>query len=258
MSSGSVAPGSVPFDFATCAQCGQPRFDGYGTYLRAIRGGRPGKCHDCVCLAPLTWELRERMARGAETAASGAAAIHKLKRHMKVKDDLESGDGFHTDPDLPHALHLDQDSPLQQWETGDAPEEELDALDALNNQISEDVLKGYRSEVGPQVVLLTFTRSPKAYRDVLMQSAELAGYRQALEERDFAVELPSSGAKILVHPAHYSAVLEAVDAFVLTRKHVLVDLPLKDVVIGLVMGLPGREKVLPRNVCTVPLGRVCL
>merc|ERR1712217_104006 len=96
-------------------------------------------------------------------------------------------------------LSLDQEAPLQQWEAGDAPEEELDAAVAMaggpDNQVGEAPLQDCGADVGPHVELLTFSRSPKAYRDVLLQSAGLAGYRHALEERSCAVELPS-GAKV--------------------------------------------------------------
>jgi hypothetical protein len=122
----------------------------------------------------------------------------------------------------------------------------------VNAQVSDAVL---RSRLSSQVVLLTtFSRSPKTFRDALLRAPELEQCRQALQARGFEWELPS-GAKLLVQPQDYEAVLwfirESGHAFL--PRHVFADPALSDAVIGIVDALPKREKIYRDGTAIVPL-----
>jgi len=109
--------------------------------------------------------------------------------------------------------------------------------------------------MGPHVVLLTFSRSPKEFREILMNATELAKCRRNLETHGCAVELPS-GAKIFVNVEVYGAVMEALhlSGFSLCRKNVIVSPSLKNTVVGLVRSLRSSLSVQPRGDGVLPLG----
>lgn len=123
-----------------------------------------------------------------------------------------------------------------------------------NAHVSDALLGTRADELGPKVVLLAFSRSPHAFRMVFQQAPELESCRRALTMYNFALEL-ESGTKMLVRPEHYNPTLEAIRlaGWHLSHQHVFVDVELEKVVIGLLQSLPGREKVHPRGVASVPL-----
>ena len=65
-----------------------------------------------------------------------------------------------------------------------------------------------------------------------------------------------SGAKVFVHPKHYEATLEAIrlGGWTPYPNHVVTEVDLEAVVLGVVEKLPGRESVHPRGSHVVPLG----
>ena len=65
-----------------------------------------------------------------------------------------------------------------------------------------------------------------------------------------------SGAKVFVHPKHYEATLEAIrlGGWTPYPNHVVTEVNLEAVVLGIVEKLPGRESVHPRGSHVVPLG----
>ena len=97
---------------------------------------------------------------------------------------------------------------------------------------------------GPYVVVLEFSRSPRAFRDALLQL-------DSVSELD-------SGVKVLVHPEHREPVREAIGHATskLQRQHVVVDPEFEASVIDLVQSLPGREKVRVKRRGLLALGPV--
>lgn len=125
----------------------------------------------------------------------------------------------------------------------------------VNAQVSDALVRSPALN-GPRVVLLTFTRSPRAFREALLEATgELAECRRALDEAGLAVE-HVSGAKMLVQPWQYEPALEALRLCKLTllHQHVVVDPSLADSVESLVRGLPRRNKVYMRDTNVLPLG----
>merc|ERR1712226_1491939 len=124
----------------------------------------------------------------------------------------------------------------------------------VNSQLSDALLRS-RMEQALCVVLLKFTRSPRVFREALMECAELADARHELEASGFASEL-ASGAKIFVQPDHYEAVLEAIrlGSWSLYPEHVIVEPHQEDMVVQLVRKLHGKYKVYPKSSSLVPLG----
>jgi len=155
-------------------------------------------------------------------------------------------------PPAPEFLHPDVIAAQAAIESSlhDAPGEP-----DVNAQLSRALLQSRPPVLGPHVILLTFSRSPQSFRETLLQASELEACRQALEVAGFAVELPS-GAKVFVEPQHYLPTVEAVrlGGWTLMHQHVLVDPELADAVIGLVLALPGREKIRPRGAKVLPVG----
>lgn len=124
---------------------------------------------------------------------------------------------------------------------------------SVNAQISQALLS---SSKAPHVCLLTYSRSPKSFRDVLMKGPDLSACRSALESQGFLVEL-QSGTKIFVEPDVYPAVMEAIQLgdFKLAREHVIVSPQLESTVRKLVDDLPKKDKVYARGPHSkVPLG----
>ena len=97
---------------------------------------------------------------------------------------------------------------------------------------------------GPYVVVLELSRSPRAFRDALLQL-------DSVSELD-------SGVKVLVHPEHREPVREAIGQATskLQRQHVVVDPEFEASVIDLVQSLPGREKVRVKRRGLLALGPV--
>jgi len=128
---------------------------------------------------------------------------------------------------------------------------------AVNAQVSDALLRNRDTHVAPYVYLLTYSRSPRAFRDALMHSPALAECRQALQDHGFQVELPT-GAKVFEPPQLRPAVIEAIrlGGLQLTRVHVVVSPDLEDTVRHLIDAIPKKEKVYPRGSgpTRVPLG----
>ena len=98
---------------------------------------------------------------------------------------------------------------------------------------------------GPYVVVLEFSRSPRAFRDALLQL-------DSVSELD-------SGVKVLVCPERREPVREAMRQTTskLQRQHVVVDPEFEALVIDhLRQSLPGREKVRVKRRGTMALGPV--
>ncbi|CAE8651292.1 unnamed protein product [Polarella glacialis] len=130
--------------------------------------------------------------------------------------------------------------------TGFAPEElragSSSSSLAVNSMVSDALLRSRPEEelgtcVG-KVVLLKFNRCIQSFQRALLQRPELEPVRKALNQRGFAVVLPSK-AKAFVHPENYEAVLEAIarDKFVLYADHVLVEPELENVVKEVLKGI---------------------
>jgi len=124
----------------------------------------------------------------------------------------------------------------------------------VNADLSHALLESRVNGPGPQVVLSTFSRSPRALRDLLNQARELGEVREALTERGLASELPS-GLKMFVQPEHYAPAMEAIRLarWTLLGKHAIVDVGFVPLIEDLVRSLPGREKVQPRSTDVIPL-----
>lgn len=123
----------------------------------------------------------------------------------------------------------------------------------VNAQISYALISSTKP---PHVFLLAYSRSPKCFRDALMEGPELSACRSALESKGFQPEL-HSGAKVLVEPGVYPAVMEAIrlGGFRLAREHVIVSPHLESTVRKLIDDLPKRAKVYQRgSQSKVPLG----
>ena len=111
-----------------------------------------------------------------------------------------------------------------------------------------DHLRGFADElIRPwrSVVVLEFSRSPRAFREALL-------------ELDAVWEL-DSGVKVLVFPEHREAVKEAIRQAspMLRHQHVVVDPEFEAFVIDhLRQSLPGREKVRVKRRGTMALGPV--
>lgn len=108
--------------------------------------------------------------------------------------------------------------------------------------------------MAPAVVLLRFSRSPRSFRGLLAEAAELAACRDALAKAGLAWE-HRSGAKMLIKPEHYEPALESLRlaGWSLGRQDVIVDVEMAEVVTGLLLHLPGRDNVYPRGRRSVPL-----
>lgn len=125
----------------------------------------------------------------------------------------------------------------------------------INTQVSEALLRSASPVASPHVVMLmTFSRSPKAFREAILQHSELANCRCALEHHGYAVEI-GGGAKVLVKVPHYEPLMQVISASGLrfAPRHVFVDPELEEVVTSLVNGLPKREKAYLRRSQEVPL-----
>ncbi|CAE8715329.1 unnamed protein product [Polarella glacialis] len=113
---------------------------------------------------------------------------------------------------------------------------------AVNSMVSDALLRSRPEEelgtcVG-KVVLLKFNRCTQSFQRALLQRPELEPVRKALNQRGFAVVLPSK-AKAFVHPENYEAVLEAIarDKLALYADHVLVEPELENVVKEVLKGI---------------------
>lgn len=104
----------------------------------------------------------------------------------------------------------------------------------MNARVSEALLRDRCGPPQKSVVLLKFERNPKKFLEVLSMAEELAPYRTSLEAHGFSMILPSR-AKVLVHPPHYQAVLEAVkqQGLTLYADHVIVEPELETVLLEL-------------------------
>lgn len=118
----------------------------------------------------------------------------------------------------------------------------------INAVVGEALLKGQSVPPPFYVLLLTYSRSPRSFRDALMQSPELSECRRALDSAGFQVELPT-GAKVLVHPYQRLAAMEAIRlaGLRLAREHVVVSPDLENSVKQVVAHLPKRDKVYQRG-----------
>merc|ERR1719482_1640490 len=127
----------------------------------------------------------------------------------------------------------------------------------VNAQISSALLHSADADSGPRVVLLKFSRRPRALGEALLHAPELADCIQALQSHGFQVEL-QSGAKVFVHPEHYEATLEAIrlGGWTLFPNHVVTEVHLEEVVLGIVKKLrrESGESVHPKGSRVVPLG----
>ena len=105
------------------------------------------------------------------------------------------------------------------------------------------------------VVVLDFSRSPRAFREALLGPQLCDDCRECLGGAAVSVTELGSGAKVLVRPEHLEPVREAIrlTKSVLQHQHVIVDPELADIVIELAQSLPGREKVRVRRRGTMPL-----
>jgi len=137
------------------------------------------------------------------------------------------------------------------------PSDSEQSAPAVNAQVSDALLRNRDPHVAPYVHLLTYSRSPRAFRNALMHSPALAECRSALQDHGFQVELPT-GAKVLVPPHLRPAVVEAIrlGGMQLTRVHVIVSPELEGTVRRLIDALPKKEKVYSRGSgpTRVPLG----
>jgi len=135
--------------------------------------------------------------------------------------------------------------PFQQWQD-------------TNAQISDAVLRSRVLAEAQKVVLLTFSRSPKQYREALMTAPELSDYRRALEDAGFAVE-HKSGAKMMVQPQQYAALIETISwsRLSLAPRHVFLDPSIEHVVINVLEAvsqtLPKKQKFYIQSTLNVPL-----
>jgi len=125
--------------------------------------------------------------------------------------------------------------------------QEADARAAtVNGPLSSAIL---RSRLVPDVVvLLEVDRTLSTLRDALLIGDELATVRDALENHDHPVELPS-GAKVFVRPEQYISVMTAVEGMELKPRHILVSQELHSLV-NRVIGAVKRTTVKRRRVTT--------
>eukprot|EP00930_Biecheleria_cincta_P031850 TRINITY_DN22098_c0_g1_i1.p1 TRINITY_DN22098_c0_g1~~TRINITY_DN22098_c0_g1_i1.p1 ORF type:complete len:673 (+),score=140.99 TRINITY_DN22098_c0_g1_i1:156-2021(+) len=147
------------------------------------------------------------------------------------------------------------------WRSAEEPSQSS-CVPAMNEQVSSALLQNHKPEAGVKVVVLKFSRSPRAFRNALLQSPDLQCTRLALEQRGYSVEL-DSGAKVFVDAELYEPLLEAVRLadWVAYPEHVIVNPDLESKVLAIarslpktvIDGRPKREKVLPRGKTTVPL-----
>lgn len=179
-----------------------------------------------------------------------ARAERSFPQHRPPNSDSEADDLEH-DFAAQHALWYNfEDSPT------------LNSVHTVNEQVSGALLQSQKPEAGVKVSLLKFSRSPRAFREALLQSLDLQDARLALERRGYSVEL-DSGAKVFVDAELYQPLLEAIRLanWVLYPEHVIVNPDLESKVIAIARGLPKtttdgrskREKVLPRGTTAVPL-----
>jgi hypothetical protein len=108
---------------------------------------------------------------------------------------------------------------------------------------------------GPRVRLFKFSRSPPALGKALLETPELHAWRENLQSKSLAVELPS-GAKMFVRPKHYGPSLEALRilGIRLYPDHVIADPDIETVILGVILELRGRNFVYPKQKTIVPIG----
>lgn len=129
----------------------------------------------------------------------------------------------------------------------------LHDFEGVNAQISDTLMRNMPATGGVKVVLLTFSRDPAALGQTLLQAAELAHLKEALEANGLNVELPSGG-KIFVRPEYHGPTVEAIRLYGLSLKpkHVVVDVELEQAVLKLVEPLRSK-KVYPKTRAIMPL-----
>lgn len=98
------------------------------------------------------------------------------------------------------------------------------------------------------IVILEFSRHPKALQHALMSSPALKPWSAALESKGFTSELPESKAKVFVEPDHFDIAVAAASEHMqpkggLTPRHVIVPPGLEGTVKDIVSQLPGKEHV---------------
>ena len=108
---------------------------------------------------------------------------------------------------------------------------------------------------GPYVVVLDFSRSPRAFREALLGPQLCDDCRKFLGGAGVSVTELDSGAKVLVFPERLEPVREAIrlTTSMPQHQHVIVDPEFEAIVFGLVQSLAGREKVRVRRRGTMPL-----
>lgn len=109
------------------------------------------------------------------------------------------------------------------------------------------------AQVGEELLLLDFTRSPEAFRDALLDGPELAETRDALTRHGFDCVLPT-GTKVFAHPTQYRACFQAIVGRSLSHSHVLVVQSLEPLVQAAVGRIRSKEKV--RRKSREPVGAV--
>jgi len=104
------------------------------------------------------------------------------------------------------------------------------------------------------VQLLTFSRSPKQYREALQTAEELAPIREALQTAGHAMEL-DSGAKVLVQVNDYAPVIEFIrmNETVYSTQHLFVDSDIEATVLEVLSRLPKTNKLKASSIQIVPL-----
>jgi len=125
---------------------------------------------------------------------------------------------------------------------------------AVDAQVSAALMQSSSASDGLRVCMLRFRRRPDVLREALLRAPELAERRDALEQRGFAVELPS-GAKVFVDPEQYEATMEALRLADcrLYSNHVIVDAVLEPAVLRVVRQISFRQKLYLRDSHVVPL-----
>ena len=91
--------------------------------------------------------------------------------------------------------------------------------------------------------ILEYTRSPRSFRECLLNSTELASVRAELASRGFYSELDASGAKFFVHGKDAKKVALALKNLKLYPRHVVVDADLLPIVESTIASATRKERV---------------
>lgn len=127
---------------------------------------------------------------------------------------------------------------------------------AVNAQVSDALLRTRAADTGPQIAILKYRRSTKAFQEIFAQSPQLAARRSALEANGFHFVL-EAGAKVFVKPEHYVATMRTISAegIQLFSSHVVVEADLADHVESLVQRV--HQGVYLQDARTTAIGYPC-